>query len=231
MDRPAGATNDCVPQAISAATGIPYQKIYEVLCAITGRDASKPCRKGFMMRDWMRAMRRLGIQFFNERTVDAYGFKPTLRRFVELNGDHWKHPVLIRTKSHLFLVSRGKCSDWTGGRSRITDYFVLSGYNTPRLAGLDATTTTYKGRLYKRRKVTDEQIEQWCISDIDRWDVRQRVTSWSEDAWGNKRPKTWTPVVTNAWRRFQAASLAAGFTRWKRIYLATVKSYTGGDDD
>lgn len=116
--------NDCVPRAVSLATGADYEEVHRRMKA-RGRRNRRPTCPG----QWKPVVEELGFEL-----IDVRGWfeGKTARTLVpELPS---RGTFLVRVTGHIFCVRDGQYSDWSAGRrKRITHVWKVRRKNPENL--------------------------------------------------------------------------------------------------
>ncbi len=210
--------NDCVVRAIRDATGIPYERVAEVLCRISPRHTpGKPVRSGFMPHEYEAALKELGVAFEERSLWDSCReqrgmvnkhYRPTLAQWLRAEAIHHRHPCLVSSTGHLFAASKGRLNDHTGRRKRISRVYVLVDLTPIDLEGLHAEKAGRTGPRTLGERVDTERLHRWVAAAIGVWGIDYKESRGGEVTGLNCSP---------ALRRFRSEGLSCS---WKRFYEA-----------
>lgn len=116
-----GETNDCVPRAVAAATGVPYKEVLAAFYA-AGRKQGRGC-SGYIMDKVVLAlgfsMVRMDLSYFNPPARAARGKHGITSHHPDRFPEMWRNEgrLICWGRSHAWAVVDGKNYDWSRGRS------------------------------------------------------------------------------------------------------------------
>lgn len=120
-------TNDCVPVAVTLATGLPYAKVHQAF-----KDAGRKFRKGTFQHQIRDALKALGFKMTklpefkrqyswsgNRRSSTGYSTKGLIGN-LDSNKNY-----LIGINRHMLAAVNGQILDWSRNRKKFVEYVAI----------------------------------------------------------------------------------------------------------